>query len=169
MAQEATIRDEIVSIIQGIAVSNLGFDDTSGNVKSYLSDFHEPALIADYHMANIDGEKEARAWGVQVTAGTPALFFTTTPVKTQRLYTILIRGYYDLGQDGAGVNLIIDHSTDILSAIRDGTTEINNTVDLVNEVGEVVPSVEAAPDTLPREQLVVADIVINAAREAATF
>ena len=63
---EDTVRAAIVAAIQGIATADLGFDEASGNVKTYLLDWARAEEVSRYLMAKCGGQKVIRAWAVQV-------------------------------------------------------------------------------------------------------
>ena len=129
---EDTVRAAIVAAVEGIATSDLGFDETGGNVKTYLLDWARAEEVARYLMARCGGEKVIRAWGVQVVGSD---MFEYTEDKTLRTYDIQVVGYYDVGSDDdIGVNTLTSHARKIRNAIRGIKTTLSGTVDFVSGV-----------------------------------
>lgn len=127
---EDTVRAAIVSAIQGIAVSDLGFDAANGNVKTYLLDWARAEEVSRYLMAKCGGQKVIRAWAVQVLGSD---MFEYTEDKTRRTYDIQVVGYYDIGSDDSiGVNTLITHARKVRQAIRNIKTTLSGTVDFVS-------------------------------------
>lgn len=143
---EATVREAIVEAIQGIAQSDLGFDYPAGNVKDYLIDYAREEDVAAYLMSAVGGKKAVRCWAVEVLGDDD--WFASNNV-TIRNYQITIRGYYELGTEGTGSKLIIDHARKVRGAIRALSSTLGNRVDKINDtsalsreiVGGVDPSI----------------------------
>lgn len=127
---EDAVRAAIVTAIQGIAVSDLGFDAANGNVKTYLLDWARAEEVSRYLMAKCGGQKVIRAWAVQVLGSD---MFEYTEDKTRRVYDIQVVGYYDVGSDDSiGVNTLITHARKVRQAIRNIKTTLSSTVDFVS-------------------------------------
>lgn len=118
----------IVNAIKAIAVSDLGFSDANGNVKDYLIDFHQPEEQTEYLIASVGGQKRSRAWAVDVR-GDDEWYAINNVVK--RAYLIQVVGYYEQGQNGEGVNALIDGARKIRGAIRGLSSNLSETVNLI--------------------------------------
>ena len=136
---EAGLRSELVSAIQAIAVTKLGFDIAGGNVKDYLLEHEQDEKQVSYLMASVAGVKKVRVWFVWVTASDN--FFALGGI-TQRRYEIIIAGFAEAGIAGAGAKYLIDGANSIRNAIRTSTTiTINSKVNHIesNTPIDIVP------------------------------
>lgn len=128
---ETTVRNAIVSAIRAIAVSKLGFQQPDGNVHDYLLEHEQPERDAEYLMADVNGERKVRAWGVWVTADDDWL---GTGGLVRRGYTVRIMGYYEIGAAGEGAQALEEGARKIREALKDMTTTLNGTVDRTIDV-----------------------------------
>lgn len=130
---ESDVRNKIIQAIEGIATSDLGFDNQNGNIHGSLLDFEksDSNAVVSYLMADVSGKKKVRAWGVQVLGreGITA----STEVFT-RFYEITIVGYYgEKAEAQSPINYLIDHALKVRGAIKDLTGNLGATVDKVGE------------------------------------
>lgn len=165
---EATVRAAILAGLRAVAVDDLGFARTNGNIQAYLLEFAgrlEKDKV-DYLMAYVDGStsKQLRCWAVQVT-GDDDLFSSTGNI-TERYYSILVRGYYWPEE----VNTAIDHARKVRSAIKGLTTNLSSTVDAIEDIFQRDPQIVSAPDALPgAAEMCVIDLELRARKRPADF
>lgn len=167
MSTEATVRDKLVTAIQGIAVTKLGFRDTNGNVQNRLLDFAgrlEEAKL-EFLMAYVAGKakKQLRCWAVQVTAEDD--LFADFASNLFRTYDILIRGYYWPDD----VNTAIDGARYIREAIQGLSTTLDGEVDRTLIVAQRPPTIELAPDAAESTNMCVIDLEMQAEKKPADF
>ena len=122
---EATVNAALVGAIQGI-YSSLGFDASPGNVKAYPIEFEREEENTSYLMSTCSSTKVVRCWSVDVRANDA--FFAVDNVAN-REYQIDILGYYEIGVNGSGYSLLVDHSRKVRKAIIDLGTSLSGTVD----------------------------------------
>jgi len=164
---EDTVRSPIIAGIQSIATTSLGFADSGGNIQSKLLEFAgrtENAKLA-FLMANITGksDKQLRCWAVQVTAQDN--LFADFASNANRLYLILVRGYYWPEE----VNMAIQHARYVRGAIKDLGTTLSSTVDRTLETLQSIPTIERAPDGIPSEEMCIVDLELTAEARPAQF
>lgn len=124
MSTEATVRNAIVAAIEAV-YADLGFDDVDGNVKDYLPEYHHKENIPGYFMAMVSGKNIARVVAVQVLAGEDD--FTSTSV-VRRSYQITIKGFYEVGEEGEGINALLSGMSKVREAIFGMGTNLSSTV-----------------------------------------
>ena len=132
---DESVRSVIVQAIQGIAVSELGFDDADSSVQEYLLEFEDLSQAVKYLSAMKNGKPVMRKWAVQVTS-TDNWFATGDVVK--RTYEIRAVGYY--GFSAGGVNELVRATRKVRSAIRQLTSRLGGTVDTIDSVSNISPS-----------------------------
>lgn len=163
---EATVRLELVKTIQAIAQTDLGFDNIGGNVREYLLDYEATPNRPLYLMASCGAKKTLRVWGVMVSGADQ---FLGSGGLTQRIYNITIRGYYDVGTNGTGINLLLEHRRKIAGAIMNAGTTLRDTVTFIDSPGVDQPQkVSSGLDKEPGEML-VGSITYRATRRAPTY
>lgn len=142
MSTEAVVRAAIVTAIEGIAQSSLGFDAVKGNVKDYLLLYAPEERKAAYLKAQVSGKQVPYAIGVEVK-GREEWYAMRNVAR--RFYSITIEIYRALD---AGVNEVIDKATVLRGAIHGMTSTLSETVDLAAGAGEleidIVDSVDSA-------------------------
>jgi hypothetical protein len=157
---EVTVSAAVVSEIQSIALTKLGFKQVNGNVKDYALDFEREANRASYLMADTDEGRAIRCWSVDVenTEEDP------DNVKGQsiRKYRIEVTGYYGLGVNGTGVKKIREHSRKIFEVLNaQSFWTMNDTVDAIRETEvtetEVIESgvLQGEDGTMLRKQIII--------------
>lgn len=168
MSTESTVRAAIVSAIQAVAVSDLGFSNANGNVKSYLVEFQQRDEIDEYFSAAVSGstDPQVRAWAVQVVGSDEPL--TTATDETQRQYSITVRAYYELGVDGTGVNLMIDHARAVREALKEMADYLGNTVDRILSSRTTEPRLVEFPG-LGVLEIATMDIQVEAEKDGPTY
>ena len=140
---EETVRDAIVAAIRGVAQSDLGFDLPYGNVKDYLYEFEADERKGAYLMTMVGGKKTIRCWAVDVLGDDD--WYASNNV-TKRDYQITIRGYYDLGVDGAGVKALVTGARKVREAIRSLNSTLGNRVDLIRDTSALAREIVTGID-----------------------
>lgn len=133
------IRSDVVGAIQAIAVTQLGFDNTNGNIKSYLLSEEQPENAPIYLYADVGSDRRIRAWGVQVYESED---FTRAGnrEKGYRNYRIVIEGYY--GFHGSNpTNTMLTHARKIREAVKGLTLRLNERVSAVRAMSELSISI----------------------------
>lgn len=130
---EAGVSSAIVSAVQAIAVSTLGFDDANGNVRDYLLEHVADEKQSSYLIANVSSAKKVRCWACFVTANDVP--FAVGNI-TERFYNIQIVGYYEIGQNGDGAKTLASHSRSVRNAIRGIGISLSGTVDRIVSVSD---------------------------------
>lgn len=125
---EATLRAVIVAAIQGVAQSDLDFDDVKGNVRDYPLEMHHEEDLAGYLKAKVKGEQVMRCWAVDVRAHDEP--FALNQVH-RRVYAIRIFGYYSKGANGESYKDMIDHARVIRGQIRLLSNNLSGTVNRI--------------------------------------
>lgn len=158
---EDSIRSALVTAVQGIAVTELGFDETSGNVHSYLLEEEIDEKIADYLGAKVNFEDVIRAWAVQVYASEDFSEAFSSQQGT-RLYEIAVEGYY--GAHGeTPVNTIITHMRKVRKAIFDLNLNLGQRVDRVETMDQL--SLDRIRPANVGDEVFKARMVISATRK----
>lgn len=133
---ETTVRNTIVSALEAIAQSGLGFDCVSGKIWPYLLNWERDEQKVNYLMSEINGASQVRAWGVQVLSSESLDIGGGT--ITRRTYSILVRGYYEFGFNGSGINALIDGSRKVREAIKNLGVRLSGTVDTIEAAGTLI-------------------------------
>lgn len=140
---EDDVRAAVKTLIEGIAVSKLGFSVVGGNVKDYPIEFAQDEELTAYLYSTIGADKVLRAFYVWVETvdETPK----ATNLVLDRVYNIRVGGYFPKGQDGVPAKLAIQHARAIREAIwNTGTITLSNTVDRI----EMASAFSLSPLTL---------------------
>jgi len=152
-----SVRTALVTAVEAIGVTKLGFDTGHVNIKSYLLSDEITEKIVDYLLTQVDGEPLVRAWAFRVDADEEII---AAGGKLQRNYQITCEGYY--GVDGeTPVNLILEHASKVKEAIVGMGIDMSDTVSSRLEMGAV--SVER--ETLSQSgtsDIYIARFIINA-------
>lgn len=122
---EATVRNVLIAMIQGIAQSSLGFDAPLGNVRAYPLEMHLAEQAPTYLKAKVDGKQIPRAWAVDVQ-GHDLPFAMRNIAK--RDYVIRIIGYYGKDAEGTAYHALIDGARAIRGAFNALTPTLSSTV-----------------------------------------
>lgn len=125
---EATVRAVLVSAIQGIAQSSLGFDDANGNVRDYPLEMHHEEDIPGYLKARVGGVQVMRCWAVDVR-GNDGPFALERVGK--RVYAIRIIAYYAKGTGGQAYLDMLAHSRKVAGQIRLLSNNLGGTVNRI--------------------------------------
>lgn len=125
---EAALRAVLVAAIQGVAQSDLEFDDANGNVRDYPLEMHHEEDIAGYLKAKVRSTQIVRCWAVDVRAHDQP--YAMSQIH-QRTYAIRIFGYYAKGVNGEGYKSMVDHARVIRGQIRLLTTSLSGTVNRI--------------------------------------
>lgn len=112
------IRADLVAAIEGIAESQLGFDDDSEAVNSYLLEEEVGEKTTDFLFATVDSEQVARKWAVQVYESERFAGVGSTKETGFRDYEIVIEGYYG-GYGSSPNNLMLTHERYVRKACKD--------------------------------------------------
>lgn len=130
-----SVRAAIVTAIEGIATSKLGFDTEHPNVKNILLDEEIGANVTKYLSARVGGKRGiVRAWGVQTLGREfPA---SNNEIKLERAVRVLIEGYYGVYGESP-INLARTHASKVKEAIVGIDFDLSNTVSTYLEIGEV--------------------------------
>jgi hypothetical protein len=164
---ETTVRNVILTAIQDIATTELGFEKTNGNVRAYPLEFagrDEDAKV-EYLMSDVSGEseKQLRCWAVKVTAQDN--LFADFEANAYRNYGILVRGYYWPEEP----NTAIDHARKVREAIKDLETSLSATVDRTLDTSQGEPRLEPAPDAIECNEMCVIDFEMLAEKKGADY
>lgn len=135
----ATVRAELVTAIEGIAHSSLGFDDADTAVADYPIEFVPAEQISAYLMRRVSNMLRARRWSVHVTESEQMISSGGNGgnIIVDRVYQCRIAGYYGLGVDGEGVKTLIAHASKVREAIYAKSSRLNLTVDRFLGVSEL--------------------------------
>lgn len=133
VSTEAYLRDTIVTALEAIAVTKLGFEAGSINIRNYLYEHVADALKSNYLACTIAGVKKAQAWSVWVNA-TDEYYALGNVYK--RFYNTVITGYVELGADGAGAKYLIDSANSIRSMLLNlnlsGVVDTSQVISAIN-------------------------------------
>lgn len=133
ISTERTVRDVLVSVIQGVA-SDLGFSDPLGNIKDYPIEFHSEEKFPEYLRAKVGSNFIPRAWAVDVQGFDAPLAVGGIVTRT---YTVTITGYYLKDQAGNSYKELIDHARVIRGAINAISPSWNQTITLINSASDL--------------------------------
>lgn len=131
---EATVRSAIVTALQAIALTDLGFDNPGGNIRPYLLDYEASEKKASYLSAQVAGKNTVYAIAVDVTGSDE--WYAMGNI-TKRTYKIIVRIYRAVGVNGDGSTAVIEAARKIRGAIRGMTSTLSSTVDIASGTGEL--------------------------------
>ena len=132
---DTSVREAIMTAIGDIAVVDLGFDAQGlPNIRDYPLEHERAEARTEYLMTDIGAEKVVRAISVWVLSKDD---WHGTGDLQRREYRIEVALYYDIGFEGSGAKLLVDHARKIRGAIRLMTCTLDDTVDLVSDSSEL--------------------------------
>jgi hypothetical protein len=160
---EATVRDVLIAMIQGLAQSSLGFDEPQGNVRAYPVEMHQAEQRPAYLKASVDGKQVPRAWAVDVQSHEVPFAMRQIPIRT---YTIRLIGYYGKDSDGTAYHALINGARKIRGAFNAITPTISETVTrILNTAPLSIDEVDGGDSG----QLFVGTLLITAEKTAPDF
>lgn len=163
---ETTVSNAIVGAIQGI-YATLGFDSSPGNVKAYPIEVEREEKHTSYLMAESSSTKVVRCWSVDVRAQ-DAFFAADVQAVPNREYTIIVTGYYELGVNGAGYALLVQHARKVRQAILALNTNLSETVDWT-EVGAPLDIIRTSAFDVDKGEILVGTMTYTAFRRNPDF
>jgi hypothetical protein len=157
---EDTIRAALVTAVEAIATTELGFDDANGNINNYLLGEEIPERLDEYLMSNVSSKKRVRAWGIQVYGNEIFDRAASQEIGT-RLYEIIVEGYYGV-HGTTPINTIITHARKVREAIYGLTLHLGRRVDKVSDFSELQINRQKVADVT--EEVMIGRMVIAAER-----
>ncbi len=147
---ETTVRQVIVDALRGVS-SDLGFDETQGNIKDYLLEYEEPTLWANYLRASVGGKQVVRCVAAEVMASENWYGMGN---KLKRTYQIAVVLYFAKGVRGEGINALIEAARVARGAIHQLNQTLSNTVDFASGATVLDVSEQGEIDSIPGSILV---------------